>query len=252
MKEIVLVASTDDQLRACKSLITNPKFRELVNLLRTPFKTLLVNDERTKNILIRSNKSYIPFLFIDTEEGIMDVKGVSNILKFLGDMIRSQQITERQSNTKINLPKMETLTEEDESIIDKEDLEDSLMYRNTSHSVYYIECEKYIDGLDKMFTHVIIAESCKKVRPAGNNVYLINTTNIKSLKSLLPIFTDPTERQPSILVISKNDKLAAIMISLVMFYIEHRSIEDIQKATNLIIKKPLLDLFMIPEEDEVR
>ena len=216
MKELVLIFSPS--LPASKKLITNQDFLKLIKFIsqHVPVRNVVVEDEKTRALLIKVKRNCIPLLLIDTGEDVMEIKRVSFIMKFLTDL---------ESNIKAHSNKKPQYEEELVTPV----------YKN----VFFIECSKSSDVQFSKFDSVIISETCKKVHFEDSSVTFVDTTNLSSMKKILNLLSE----NKKLLIISKDKRLADIVVALVMFHVEKKSLAETEKSINTIFKKPLRDLF---------
>lgn len=263
------------QTPACVRLFTNPQFRDLISNLGVTMQTLIVDDERTRNVLVRAGNPHLPLLLIDTGDNIMQVRGVSFIIKFLTDLNRtsafappssplplankhqstSQQYPESpvvytSPSDDIIFPTTVSTTIPSSSSSSPRETTISKIYESTEGgvSIYHVDCSGYTPHLNTHYSSVILNDTCKMVSAEGINVITVTAT-IASLTRIVPLFGRPGD----ILVVSKSKKLSQLVTALYMFYIEKRSLEEIQQLTNLQIKKPMSDLFVLDNnsDDEI-
>lgn len=86
MKELVLVYSSSTP--SCKKMLANEDFVFSINELRAvvTIKVIRVDDEYTRQVLLRVGKPRVPFMIIDSGGEFQEVRGVSNIFKAITDM----------------------------------------------------------------------------------------------------------------------------------------------------------------------
>lgn len=236
MKELVLIFSPS--LPASKKLITNPRFLEMIKFIsrHVSVKNVVVEDEKTRNLLVQVKRIHIPLLLIDTGEDIIEINRVNYIMKFLTDL--------EQNLKSHHAPATSAVTEESLEEEGEEGLA-TPVYKN----VFYIDCDKSSEVRLDRFDAVIVSEACKKVHFEDENVTYVNTTNISSMRKILALL----DENKQFLIISKDKRLADIVVAMLMFHVENKTLAETETTTGIVLKKPLRDLFKkddLPEQWE--
>jgi hypothetical protein len=226
IEELVLICSS--KLPACSRLLNDEIFKTSLQTL--PVKLLFVDDEYTKMTLLKVNVATLPLMILKIGEDILEVKHVNYILKVLEDLLNKQQ----QTTTVVALKKPEE---------EKQLFKAQVLYKTDDFIVSFINCDKFMTA-EECFDLVIMSENCRKVHFQNENHIIVNGTNVNSLRKIVPFLTEKEKK--NILVVSKTKRLADLVSSLCMFYIQQSGIDEIQNTTS-IPKKTLLDLFDINE-----
>jgi hypothetical protein len=224
VEEVVLLCSS--KLPACYRLITNPAFLTLSKT--SGLKTIFVDDEHTRHLLIQVDVTTLPLLILKIDDDILHVKNVGYIMKVLHDLNKKksqQPVPETSSVPQPNqLFRVQT------------------PYKNEEFSVSFISCDKFMTE-DNRFDLTVISENCRKVHFENESYVSVNVTNINSLKQLIPLLQDKRR----ILTVSKTKRLADLVAAMCMYYIQSSTLDEIQNTTS-IPKKTLVDLFDIADE----
>lgn len=226
MKELVLMFSPS--LPASKKLISNSKFIELMKYVsqHVPVKNVVVGDEKTRSLLLKAKRTQIPLLLIDTGEDIIEINRVNYIMKFLIDL-------ETNIKAHTNTRRDNTSTERDFNDDDEELT--TPVYKN----VFFVDCDKSNNVRLNKFDSVIISETCKKVHFEDDNITYVNTTNLASMKKIIGLL----DENKKVLIISKDKRLADIVVAMLMFHVEKKTLAETEKTAGIVLKRPLRDLF---------
>lgn len=216
IEEIVLMCSP--AMPSGFRLLNDDKFKQLSQSL--PIKFIFVDDEHTKNLLIKANITQLPFMILKIGDDILHVKGTNYILKALKDL--------ESKTTKTDPHKQLFKTQ--------------AIYKSDNLEVSFIGCDKFMSTPDDTFDLTIISEACRKVHFEQDNLVIVNSTNIVSLKKLIPLLKD----KRSVLIVSKTRRLADIITGMCLF-IGGENLETIQTITT-IPKKNLMDIFGLKDE----
>lgn len=232
IEELVLLCST--QLPACHRLL-NDKIFTSISASSIPLKMLYVDDERTKNFLLKAKITSLPLLLMKIGDDILEVKQTSYILKVLKDFLnRPEYQVIQQHQIKIQEPR------EDEEK-PQQLFKAQIVYRTDEITISFITCDKFMN-LDDNFDLTIVSENCRKVHFESDNYITVNITNINSLKKLAPILMS----KKNILTVSKTKRLSDLVTAMCMFYIHRNTLSEIHDETS-VPKKTLTELLNITD-----
>jgi hypothetical protein len=242
IEEIILICST--KLPACQKLLDSGRFKLSVMKLQN-MKMLTVDDEHTRNLLMKANVYSLPLLLLKIEEDVLEVKNASYILKVLEEINKNHQpSTEKEVHTHVmQMKPPETISVDASNQLFKA----QMVYKTDNIIISYIGCEKFV-SMDNKFDLTIVSENCRKVHFENENYVLVNVTNISSLKTVIPILLSKYEQKQNlnILTVSRTKRLADIISAMCMFYIQHNTLDEIQASTT-ISRKILMELFTTEE-----
>ena len=229
MKELVLVFSPS--MKVSQTLVNNPKFSSLIKHIskHVPIKNVIVNDEKTRRILINADRNNIPLLLVDTGDDLLEISRPNFIMKFLTDLEENIKISKERKN-------FPEISEEEEEEVE-EDEESTPVYKN----IFFAECIKLNNIKHEKYDLIVISENCKKnVHFEDENILYVSTANLDSLKSIV----SKLGNKNILVVTNKNRKLVDIVTALYMFHIEKQPLNIIEKTSNLQIKGILKELFL--------
>jgi len=231
LEEAVLLYSP--RLPACQRLVKDVKFKMLVH--NFPLKMLIVDDERTKSLLLKASVRILPLLLLNMGDDVLEVKTANNIIKVLEDLLKipNREDDQDHMDTPRNLPLENN---------PQQSFKAQLVYKTDLVDVSFINCDKFI-AQDNTFDLTIVNETCRKVHFESENYVTVNVTSISSLKKIIPVLLElyNHKKKLNVLAVSKSKRLADIITAICMFYIYHINLDDIQLSTS-ISKKTLTDL----------
>lgn len=248
MKEVVLIVAPN--MESSSKLLQNP----LLYKIKTPIKHLIVDDEMTKNMLLNANIITLPIIIVDTGDGHLMIKGVSNILKFLEDIINSETVNKPVKVIDYSRPtdyireELETIEEDDE---DNTSFKPEKYYSTSNSScvffIDYISTENYdYNSIDRLNYNLVLSQNSRgNLSDLKDNLFVVSYTDVNLLKDLLRTLNkiNNDEKQYKILVISKTKKLPEIVAAMIMYNIEKKDIRFIENLLNIQIKKTHQSLF---------
>lgn len=217
MKELVLVISPS--LSASRRLITDENFEKMFKYIsqKISFKILQLNDEKTRQLFLKSNRKKVPVLFVDTgEEEIIELVNNTRIINFLNDIVKNIKAHVSSTNKLVS----NSATQ---------------LYNN----IFFVDCDRFDEVDFEMFDLIIISENCE-ITIDHENIITTNPINAVSLIKIKPLL----DSEKRILVVSKGKRLAYIVIAMFMYFIEEKSLDDIEESLSIgIHKKPLKEIF---------
>jgi hypothetical protein len=240
MKECVLY--TAPNLPACKYLLQDKLFNNFVSNFNNIIKVVIVNDERTRKVLINANEFKLPFLKIDTGEGIVSVRGVNFIIKWINDLYKTLNIENVEPDvepSKVGMHEIMKRTvkyvEVMENIFSIDELDDLKSIPDKYDLIYLDEGSNILNK--RKLSQKDISTNNKHVNVGKDSLDRVVTSLLSHI--------DIKESPPMILIVSKNEKFVESIVALYMFHVNHNHISEIQDNLNTIIKKPLLDLMIV-------
>ncbi len=194
--------------QSSKDLLSNETF----NKFKDNLKIIYVNDEESKNILVKADINTFPRLMVYSNNDYISIVGITKIISFLISIYGNNN---QQKNPQ-SMPEIVKNIEHSENII----------YSTNKLVIIY---KQQIEDVDPKHYDIII--STPQMFLTGENVIQIEQLNKKVFDAILQRSKDYTR----ILVFDEN--IGKSIASYYMFHIERFPVEEIEKFTNTKIRE---------------
>lgn len=194
--------------QSSKDLLSNETF----NKFKDNLKIIYINDEESKNILVKADINTFPRLMVYSNNDYISIVGITKIISFLISIYGNNN---QQKNPQ-SMPEIVKNIEHSENII----------YSTNKLVIIY---KQQIEGVDPKHYDIII--STPQMFLTGENVIQIEQLNKKVFDAILQRSKDYTR----ILVFDEN--IGKSIASYYMFHIERFPVEEIEKFTNTKIRE---------------
>ncbi len=194
--------------QSSKDLLNNETF----NKFKDNLKIIYVNDEESKNILVKADINTFPRLMVYSNNDYISIVGITKIISFLISIYGNNN---QQKNPQ-SMPEIVKNIEHSENII----------YSTNKLVIIY---KQQIEDVDPKHYDIII--STPQMFLTGENVIQIEQLNKKVFDAILQRSKDYTR----ILVFDEN--IGKSIASYYMFHIERFPVEEIEKFTNTKIRE---------------
>ena len=194
--------------QSSKDLLSNETF----NKFKDNLKIIYINDEESKNILVKADINTFPRLMVYSNNDYISIVGITKIISFLISIYGNNN---QQKNPQ-SMPEIVKNIEHSENII----------YSTNKLVIIY---KQQIEDVDPKHYDIII--STPQMFLTGENVIQIEQLNKKVFDAILQRSKDYTR----ILVFDEN--IGKSIASYYMFHIERFPVEEIEKFTNTKIRE---------------
>ncbi len=203
MKELILIISSFS--KKCSSLIDNDQFISYINIIEDKgikLKKIFVNDQITKQLLLKKREYHIPLLYVNNDDEIQKVKGVHNILIFLSHLTKQF-----------------------------DDIPESVT--RISRNIFSTSCNNFKDMDTDFFDLIVISDACK-ISSDNDKVVKVSLKNFDNLIESKNIGT-------KWLIVSNSKRFVEICLAIFEYFRHKKTYEEIEEEfqvdMNSIIKK---------------